>query len=108
MCRSSNSRRLAWIVAAVLFELPRCSAQQPSDLQQQLQQLKQQYEQTTQQMQQRISALEQQIEQQKDITAKEKEAAVSAAELAAQHAVNKVLFGDSSKVGADFQGRVPS
>jgi maltoporin len=105
---SSSSRRLAWIAALVLGGIPCSFAQQDNDLGQQLQQLKQQYEQTTQQMQQRISALEQQIEQQKDITAKQKESTVSAAELAAQQAVNKVLFGGSNKVGDDYQGQVPS
>src|SRR5882672_7645769 len=108
MPSASNSRWLAWIALTVFFVLLPSSAQQTNDLQQQLQQLKQQYEQTTQQMQQRISVLEQQIEQQKETTTKETEATVSAAELAAQHAVNKVLFGDSTKVGADFQGQVPS
>ena len=108
LCSSSSSRRLAWIAALVLGGIPCSFAQQDNDLGQQLQQLKQQYEQTTQQMQQRISALEQQIEQQKDITAKQKESTVSAAELAAQQAVNKVLFGGSNKVGDDYQGQVPS
>jgi len=108
MPSASNSRWLAWIALTVFFVLLPSSVQQTNDLQQQLQQLKQQYEQTTQQMQQRISVLEQQIEQQKETTTKETEATVSAAELAAQHAVNKVLFGDSTKVGADFQGQVPS
>ena len=56
----------------------------------------------------RIAALEQQIEKEKDATAQAKAATVSAAELAAQEAVKKVLFGQSNEVGAKFQGQVPS
>src|SRR5262249_4012257 len=75
----------------------------------------QQYEQTTKDLQQRIAILEQQIEQQHDAAAKDKdtaqkanEATVSAAELAAENAVKKVLFGGSGKVGEQYQGQLPS
>ena len=97
------------------MEIPWAPAQQGNDLEQQLQQLKQQYEQTTKDLQQRIAVLEQQIEKQNQVAAREKEkaqnadeATVSAAELAAENAVRKVLFGDSKKVGAQYQGQVPS
>ena len=106
-----NSRGAA-IVAVVALLHARSSAQD-GDLQQQLQQLKQQYEQTTKDMQQRIAVLEQQIEKQNEAAAQQKEAAntsseatVSAAELAAENAVRKVLFGDSAKVGAQYQGQI--
>jgi hypothetical protein len=81
-------------------------AQQTNDLQQQLQELKHQYEQITKQLQQRISVLEQKIEQQKNVVEKEKESTVSAAQLAAQNAVEKALLGNSSNVGAEYQGRI--
>ena len=106
-----NSKAVA-IVVVLAFLHARASAQD-RDLQQQLQQLKQQYEQTTKDMQQRITVLEQQIEKQKEEAAQEKEAAnssnegtVSASELAAEKAVRKVLFGDSGKVGAQYQGKI--
>jgi maltoporin len=35
-------------------------------------------------------------------------ATVSAAELAAENAVRKVLFGNSDQVGAQYQGQIPS
>src|SRR5215469_15534577 len=109
-----NSTAVATI--AVLVLLHACaSAQQNSDLQQQLQELKQQYEQTTKDMQQRIVVLEQQIQKQNEAAEQHKEAAktsdegtISAAELAAENAVRKVLFGNSNKVGAQYQGQVPS
>ncbi len=92
----------------ICAELPSTFAQQANDLQLQLRQLKQQYEQTTQELQQRIGALEEQIENQKREATKEKEATVSAAELAAQQAVKKVLLGDANKVGEKFQGQLSS
>src|SRR4029077_6285782 len=103
-------------IVAVVVVLHACAcAQQGVDLQQQLQQLKQQYEQTTKDLQQRIAVLEQQIQKQKETAAQEKatatasdEATVSAAELAAENAVRKVLFGNSNKVGAQYQGQIPS
>lgn len=114
MSRAFNSRPLAWIAAALLAAAPRLLGQQADDLRGQLQQLKQQYEQTTQDLQQRIAALEQQIEKQNDAkslqqkTEKEKDATVSAAELAAHEAIQKVLTGQSKDVGAQFQGQIPS
>jgi len=106
-----------WVaIVAVVVVLHACaSAQQGVDLQQQLQQLKQQYEQTTKDLQQRIAVLEQQIQKQKEAAAQEKatatasdEATVSAVELAAEDAVRKVLFGNANKVGAQYQGQIPS
>ena len=115
MCGAYNLKRAAWITVVVLMEIPWAPAQQGNDLEQQLQQLKQQYEQTTKDLQQRIAVLEQQIEKQNQVAAREKEkarnadeATVSAAELAAENAVRKVLFGDSKKVGAQYQGQLPS
>jgi maltoporin len=91
------------------------SAQQTDTLQQQLDQLKQQYEQSTQQMQQKIADLEQQIQQQKEEAAKEKEkkekekqGAVSTAELSAEQQAKKIIAGESTQVGANFQGKVVS
>ena len=110
----SNSTAVATIAVVVLLHTC-ASAQQNSDLQQQLQELKQQYEQTTKDMQQRIVVLEQQIQKQSEAAEQHKEArrssdeaTVSAAELAAENAVRKVLFGNSNKVGAQYQGQVPS
>src|SRR5215472_16693769 len=106
-----------WIATAAVVVLmnARASAQQGGDLQQQLQELKQQYEQTTKDLQQRIVILEQQIKKQNEAAAPEKvaatasdEATVSAAELAAENAVRKVLFGNANKVGAQYQGQIPS
>jgi hypothetical protein len=108
-----NSKGVAVVVVVVLLHT-RASAQQDGDLQQQLQELKQQYEQTTKDLQQRIAVLEQQIQKQNEAAAQRKEAAnsseatVSAAELAAENAVRKVLFGNSDQVGAQYQGQVPS
>src|SRR6185369_5506475 len=103
------------VVAVVILLHTRASSQQSGDLQQQLQQLKQQYEQTTKDLQQRIAILEQQIQNHNEAVAQQTksakasdEATVSAAELAAENAVRKVLFGNSNKVGAQYQGRIPS
>ena len=111
---SFNSTGVATI-AIVVFLHAGAFAQQDRDLQQQLQELKQQYEQTTKDMQQRIVVLEQQIQKQSEAAEQHKEArrssdeaTVSAAELAAENAVRKVLFGNSNKVGAQYQGQVPS
>src|SRR5215469_6366524 len=103
-------------LAVVVGLLPTLAgAQQDGGLDQQLHDLKQQYEQTTKDMQQRIAALEQQIQKQNEVAEQRKaptktsdEATVSAAELAAENAVRKVLFGSSDKVGAQYQGQVPS
>jgi maltoporin len=109
-----NSKRVAAAAIVVLLHI-RATAQQDGDLEQQLQQLKQQYEQTTKDLQQRIAVLEQQIQTQKEAVAHQKEApkaadqaTVSAAELAAENAVRKVLFGTSNKVGAQYQGQIPT
>src|SRR5215475_11122136 len=121
--RGPNTQRMRdafnseWVaIVAVLVVLHACaSAQQGSDLQQQLQELRQQYEQTTKDLQQKIAVLEQQIQKQNEAAAQAKEApttsdeaTVSAAELAAENAVRKVLFGNASKVGAQYQGQIPS
>src|SRR5262249_43098302 len=115
MFRAANPKQLACMAIAGVLTVPFASAQQASDLQQELQQLKQQYEQTTKDLQQRITVLEQQIERQNQAAAqeretakKEDEATVSAAQLAAENAVKKVLFGDSNSVGAQYQGQIPS
>ena len=84
------------------------SAQQASDLQRQLQQLKEQYEQATRELQQRIAALEQEIANQQEASKQATDAAVAAAQATAQDVVNKVLFGPSGSLGAQFQGQVPS
>src|SRR5215469_3889825 len=114
MRRAFNSTGVA-IVTTMLLMHTRASAQQDGDLQQQLQELKQQYEQTTKGMQERIAVLEQQIQKQNEAAEQRKQAAkasdeatVSTAELAAETAVRKVLFGNSDKVGAQYQGQVPS
>lgn len=111
---ASNSTVVATIAVVVLLHTC-ASAQQNSNLQQQLQELKQQYEQTTKDMQQRITTLEQQIQKQSEPAEQHKEArkpsdeaTVSTAELAAENAVRKVLFGNSNKVGAQYQGQVAS
>ena len=95
------------MVAFMVLLNTRASAQQDGDLQQQLQQLKQQYERTTNELQQRIAALEQQIEKEKQTQNKSKESAISAAELAAQQAARSAAGGNSSQVGAKFQGKIP-
>ncbi len=114
MSGAFNSKGVA-VVAVVVLLHTRASGQQVGDLQQQLQELKQQYEQTTKDLQQRIANLEQQIENQNEAAAQPKEstktsdeATVSAAELAAENAVRKVLFGNSDKVGAQYQGQIPT
>src|ERR1043166_9608419 len=111
---SFNSKGVAVIAVLALLHT-RASAQQEDDLQQQLQQLKQQYEQTTKDLQQRITMLEQQIEKQNQAAAQQEESAkasdeatVSATQLAAENAVRKVLFGNQNKVGAQYQGAIPS
>ncbi len=95
-------------VAMALAAVWPASAQQSPDLQEQLQQLKQLYEQTTRDLERRIAALEQQIEKEKEANQKAKEGTISAAELAAEHAANKAIHGNSDQVGAKFQGQIPS
>ena len=113
MRRDFKTNGIAIIVVIVLMPIL-AAAQQDGDLDQQLHDLKLQYEQTTKDMQQRIAALERQIQKQneaaehKEATKASDEATVSAAELAAENAVRKVLFGNSNKVGAQYQGQVPS
>ena len=114
MLGAFNSKGVAVVVVMALLRA-HASAQQEGDLQQQLQQLKQQYEQTTKDLQQRIAVLERQIQAQNEPATQQKEpaktsdeATVSAAELAAENAVRKVLFGNSNKVGAQYQGQIPS
>jgi len=114
MRRDFKTNGIAIIVVIVLLPTL-AAAQQDGDLDQQLHDLKLQYEQTTKDMQQRIAALERQIQKQNEAAAEHKEATkasdeatVSAAELAAENAVRKVLFGNSNKVGAQYQGQLPS
>jgi maltoporin len=116
-------KRLLWAVILVAAEALPSAAQQPAppptssegaaapqsnDLQKQLEQLKQQYESTSRDLQQRITALEQQIQKQKDENEKAKQGTISAAELAAQHAAQNAVLGESSQVGAKYQGQLPS
>jgi len=108
MLSSSRSKRLSSVVLVIVVGATCASSQQSSDLELQLQELKRQYDQTTQQLQQRISVLEQQVEEQKNASAKEKEATVSAAQLAAEQAAKKALSGSTGNVGAKFQGQLPS
>lgn len=109
MLRSRKTYLRWWLgsCGAVVFCSIASNAQQADQLQRDLQDLKQQYERTTEDLQRRIAALEQQIDDQKAIASKEKETTVSAAELAAEEATKKMLFG-GSKVGASFQGQVAS
>jgi maltoporin len=114
-CSNKPLRRFVGCLATVAMGTISLYAQQAGQLQEQLQQLKQQYEMTTHDLEQRIAALEQQIEKQNQAatnqqasTEKEKQSTVSAAELAAQEAAKKVLFGASGDVGPQFQGQVPS
>ena len=98
-----------WCAAMIAFGALD-AAGQPADqlqqLQQELQQLKQQYAETARAFEQRIAILEQQLAKEKEASAKPEEKTVSVAELA-QEAAKKVL-GQSDKVGARFQGQVPS
>jgi maltoporin len=98
----------SWLAVLILIRPSAVSAQQNEDLLQQVKQLKQQYEQTTRELQQRIAALEEQIEKQREASARTKEGVVSAAEVAAQEAVQKAVRGESDQVGAKFQGQLPS
>lgn len=90
----------------------RSDTPQSNDLQKQLDQLKQQYDATTHDLQTRIAALEQQIQKQKEESEKTKQGTVSAAELAAEkaarNAAQNAVLGESSQVGAKYQGQVPS
>jgi len=90
----------------MVFAISPVWSQQTNVLEQRLEQLQQQYERTTQELQQQIAALKKQIEEQNYTAAKEKNATVSAAQLAAEQEVKKVL--SSSEVGANFQGKLAS
>jgi maltoporin len=103
-----HARPLARIALITLLAVSPASAQSASTPQQQLDALKQQYEQMLANLQRQITALQQQIEQQKDATAEAQRTAASTAAAAAQDAVQKVLFGESKAVGAQFQGQIPS
>jgi maltoporin len=108
-------KRLSYLAVVLMYAISVAAAQpatgtggQPSDpLQQQLEELKRQYAETTRSLEQRIAALEQQIEKTKEAAAAPKEGAVSVVQLA-QEAAEKTVSGESSQVGATFQGKVPS
>jgi len=116
--RHRRERLSWWLCCFAILSLARveASAQQTQQLEQQLVQLQQKYEKTTQDLERQITALQQQIDKEKQ--AREQQAAqetrggaipkhgtVSAAELAAEEA-RKPLFGQSSQVGAQFQGDI--
>src|SRR6267142_4574157 len=111
VCRSDWKGPLRWLIrrmAMILFGGLAATAQQPDQMEQQLQLLKQQYQETTHNLEQRIAALEQQIEKRKEDDAKTKQRAVSAVELGAEDAFQEAVLGESSQVGAKFQGQLPS
>ena len=123
MNHRSHLKGLVWIVAMAATQALSSHAQQPaapppasdgtvghsSDLQKQLEELKQQYDATTRDLQQRITALEQQIQKKKEESEKTKQGTVvSAAELAAEKAAQNAVLGESSQVGAKYQGQLPS
>src|SRR5215470_6149242 len=85
-------------------------AAQADDLQKQLQNLKQQYEATTHELEQRIAALESQIQKQKQAIEKAQQGTTTTAtvEQVAQEAIEQTVRGQSSQVGAIFQGQIPS
>ena len=105
---TSASSQLACVALITLLAPSSASAQDANALELQLQELKQQHEQTAEDLRQRIAVLEQQLEQQKKLAAETRDATVSAAETAAGQAVQRILFGDSRNVGAQFQGQLPS
>jgi maltoporin len=86
----------------------RSDTRQSNDLQKQLDQLKQQYEATTHDLQARIAALEQQIEKQKEDSEKTSQGTVSTTELAVEKAAQGAVLGESTQVGAKYQGQLPS
>jgi TolA-binding protein len=111
VCRPGWKGPRRWLIrriAMIPFGGVAATAQQPDQMEQQLQQLKQQYEETTHNLEQRIAALEQQIEKQKEDNARTKQRRVSAVELGAEDAVQEAILGESSQVGAKFQGQLPS
>src|SRR5262249_6964415 len=105
---------IAVALLVVLSTLP-ASAQEgggvkAEDLQKQLQNLKQQYEATTHELEQRIAALESQIQKQKQAIEKAQQGTTTTAtvEQVAQEAIEQTVRGQSSQVGAIFQGQIPS
>ena len=102
----SRGVQIAWSLT-ILSLVPVATAQQGDSLQQEVEQLKQQYAQSTRQLENRIAALEQQIKEEKEAAAKVKDTTVSATKLAVQHTTSEVFSGQSSQVGAKFQGQVP-
>src|SRR6266481_7687836 len=115
VCRTDWNGPLRWLIrcmAMILFgglaATAQQSDQQSDQMEQQLQQLKEQYEETTHNLEQRIAALEQQIEKQKEDNAKTEQRTVSAVELGAEDAFQEAVLGESSPVGAKFQGQLPS
>jgi FKBP-type peptidyl-prolyl cis-trans isomerase len=112
-----------WIVAMLATQPAMSATQQPTtapaasqgndtrqsnDLQKQLDQLKQQYEATTHDLQARIAALEQQVEKQKEDSEKTSQGTVSTTELAVEKAAQGAVLGESTQVGAKYQGQLPS
>ena len=105
---------IAVALLVVLSTLPASAqeggAAQADDLQKQLQNLKQQYEATTHELEQRIAALESQIQKQKQAIEKAQQGTTTTAtvEQVAQEAIEQTVRGQSSQVGAKFQGQIPS
>jgi maltoporin len=89
----STRNRLAWVATMIIVGVSSASAQDANDLQQQLQG---RYEQMSQDLQRQMASLEQEIQKQKEATAETKSEE------------QRVLFGDSRTVGAQFQSQVPS
>jgi maltoporin len=98
-------KQLPFLSAGLLWSISIAGAQTP--LEQQLQELKQQYAETTRALERRITALEQQIEKERAAAAAPKEGTVSVEQLALD-AAQRAVSGDSSQVGAAYQGQVPS
>lgn len=103
------------LTAGLLWAISNAGAQQDAGaagqssgrLEQQLLDLKQQYAETTRALEQRIAALEQQIDKAQATEAATKQGTVSVEKLA-QEAAEKAVSGQSTQVGAPFQGAVPS
>src|SRR4029453_13712475 len=83
---------VGWLAVMLLFPFSSASAQDASELELLLQELKQHYEQTTEDLRHRIAALEQELERQKEATAEERDATVSAAEVAPRETAQRVFF----------------
>src|SRR5215475_374922 len=112
--KALRKRVIALGIHAALWTLPASAQQggaaQSEDLQKQLQDLKQQYEATTHELEQRIAALEAQIQKQKQAIEKTQQGTSTTAtvEQVAQEAVEQAVRGQSSQVGAKFQGQISS